>query len=305
MCFNMVVIPTIHTIHGRAVVDIAEMLELVEDKMSFNSHGYSAHVIAEDGGERVIRTLDKEEFKKALLGIGVARMMHLHFRLASSGSISLGNVHMWDVRVNDEIYRFSHNGFVSRFSSFHRYYGDVYVAAIDSVDSKSDSRQMAEDQGFAAAVSKALAGDIDSFYRYLESVYFYGVGFLTNARRAIGFSRNKQMQLYLYDGLFIMANEEIGFGYMMWSNMLFNVSVPSRSFSGYISINIEDGEPRVEAIKERPIGYGSFLVEVEKHDNKKARKAKIKKMAKRLKKSIELLDETADELLMRTYGEEK
>lgn len=71
-----------------------------------NPHGFGVRV---DDNEP-FRTLNQEEAKSFLLQISPdAQRVHLHYRLASTGEVSVANVHLW----TRDGWSFSHNGMAS------------------------------------------------------------------------------------------------------------------------------------------------------------------------------------------------
>jgi hypothetical protein len=182
-----------------------------------NNDGFSLYSL---DPEIYVRTLEKEEFDEAFERAKTAKLLHIHFRLGTSGSETLENVHMWDIGG----YKISHNGTVSNYNNYlGRYYyypyGEYSTTSItvnkndkenNAKTLYSDTRQLIEENEFQENVKERRWGKLASF---IVKKGFYGVMFLTSPSEIIGISKDKSIQVYLVmRDILIFCNTDIGRG---------------------------------------------------------------------------------------------
>ncbi len=214
MCFNIVVIP-----YRKRVFDAEEIFNDVKYYMKTNPHGFSLHAVKQNN-ELTYRTVIAEEFIDKILKLKKLRLLHIHFRFATQGSISPDNTHMFPIVINDKTYYLSHNGIVYDFVDHGKYYYYFYhylfkennvtkVITEESKDNRSDTRKMAEDRKFHKALKDLINEKPRRFIRYLFNKGFYGVMFITSKDKIIAVSKDKPIQIYLYKDLLMMANTDL------------------------------------------------------------------------------------------------
>jgi WD40 repeat protein len=180
--------------------------------------------------EKTYRTLDFEKFVEFLKdNVKNPQLLHMHFRAASSGTISLKNVHMWKVESNtksNEYYYVSHNGFVYKFSrsicvSPNIYYWDRVLSTVSTTkltkkvkeelekiikeDAESDTLQFIKTEDFR----KTLFEELNAFNEILQKNGFWGVLFATNPKRVIAVSYGKPLHIVLSNSILYFSNEDI------------------------------------------------------------------------------------------------
>jgi len=181
----------------------------------------------------------------------------VHFRLRSSGSISLDNVHMFKIGSNDRYYYVSHNGHVRMYMSGS--YNDIGFSGIceewiqihdswycrsvrpnkglnkdrKNDDAKSDTRLLVENKEFQEYV---LKNDFDNLVKLLDEKGFYGVMFITNPYEVIAISREKSIKVYLWNDLIVLSNDEIDLPVSdkEFYGLIFRRSVPRADFRDQI-----------------------------------------------------------------------
>jgi len=203
MCFNVVLV-------NPRSRDLSFLKEVLNTEARTNNDGFSLYAIDPDV---YVRTLDKEEFDEAFERAKNAKLLHVHFRLGTTGSEILENVHMWDVHG----YKVSHNGTVSNYGYLGRYYyphGEYSTTSItvnkNDKEIYSDTRQLIEENEFQENVKERRWGKLASF---IVSKGFYGVMFLTSPSEIIGISKDKSIQVYLVmRDVLIFCNTDIGRG---------------------------------------------------------------------------------------------
>ena len=202
MCFNMIYISK------NLVRETPEaILAAVFEQYKKNNDGYSMHAIVYDENigrfkSVVVRTLKIHKFITVLANLRNIKIIHVHMRDASAGSVSIDNVHMW--RVGD--FYFSHNGSVYKFVSKNRgseldmysrygyyhhlddpefleymYYriemeGCSDCEVHENLSAPSDTRMMISDERFVEAVKKL---DLSSILDAMHEMSFWGVAMLT------------------------------------------------------------------------------------------------------------------------------
>jgi len=218
MCFNIVILnPRKKDVR----VQVYNLLTMAR----FNRDGFSIYHIR-DSEEKVYRTLDFDKFVEYLKGnIKNDRLIHLHFRAASSGSVSLRNVHMWKVsrnKENSEYYFISHNGFVRRLSHITYIHPNIYYWSRtlnriskskiikelnNSVEEEidSDTLQFIKTEDF----QNALFSDLTQLNKVLEKYDFWGILFATNPKRIVAVSYGKPLHITLSNSVLYLSNDDV------------------------------------------------------------------------------------------------
>jgi len=225
MCYNAVVI---NPRQRKLLSEEKEAIIRIFDRQAMiNSHGFAAYgVIGEK--ELLSRSLVKEEVFNVINNIlrDKFKLLHVHFRYRTTGSISVNNVHMFKIASNDRYYYVSHNGHVREYMSggYKDWYCVDWIKIHDSwyckgyrpvktkdkdnkdADDKSDTRALVENKEFQEYV---LKNDFDNLVKLLDEKGFYGVMFMTNKDELIAVSRDKSIKVYLWNDLIILSNDEI------------------------------------------------------------------------------------------------
>jgi predicted glutamine amidotransferase len=214
MCFNVVVInPRKRDIR----VSVMNMLSYA----SYNRDGFSIYTV-NDNKEKVYRTLDFKSFTEFVKhNIYNNELVHMHFRMASSGTVSLKNVHMWKLDEDEDSKRYyyvSHNGTVSRYSNISyldpkvvEWYRDVYGMKLNEIielfkeDVESDTLAFIRSDAFHECIFGNLA-DLD---KVLNEASFYGVMFLTNPNEVIAISYRKPMYVVVSNSVLYFSNTDV------------------------------------------------------------------------------------------------
>jgi predicted glutamine amidotransferase len=229
MCFNSVII---NPKARKLLSDEREAIMRVFDiEAKSNSHGFAAYGVINDR-EYLSRSLVKEEVFNTINNVlrERFRLLHVHFRYRTTGSISEGNVHMFKIGDQNKYYYVSHNGHVREYMSYHDgdWYCDDWIKIHDSwycrryrsmrtndkakdkdnkdVDDKSDTRALVENKEFQEHV---LKNDLERLSKLLDEKGFYGVMFMTNKDEVIAVSKDKSIKVYLWNDLIILSNDEI------------------------------------------------------------------------------------------------
>jgi len=205
MCFNVVALNPRRGGLG-FLVDVADW------QARYNGNGYSLWAHSPDA---YVRTLDYGEFKAALRGVLSAKIVHYHLRLASSGDISIENVHMW--KVGD--YYVSHNGFVS-----------AYRGGLG--DGPSDTYQLVMSDEFREAVE---ARDWEYLGEVLKEVGFYGVMFLTSPESVVAVSLHKTVKVHDFGDVLVLSNKRLRKKYYRKWGFRFSRTPPSTSLMNAIA----------------------------------------------------------------------
>jgi predicted glutamine amidotransferase len=218
MCFNTVIInPRRKDIR----VPVFNLLTYA----GFNRDGFSIYLV-NGREEKVYRTLDFDKYLEYIKeNVKNNELLHMHFRAASSGSISLKNVHMWKVSYDDDennYYYVSHNGFVHKFSRITYIPPNVYYwgRALDRISKskvikelndsieeevESDTLQFIKTEDFR----KVLFEELNVFNEILQKYSFWGVLFATNPKRVIAVSYGKPLHIVLSNSILYFSNEDI------------------------------------------------------------------------------------------------
>lgn len=221
MCYNAI-------IYGRGFEDYLETIFDTETKT--NDDGF---FIEKNG--KIVRTIDKEEGKTALLQPNTGRYQHFHFRAVSAGSHDLENVHGWEWNG----FRVSHNGYASGGTyttgrSINSYYGydgyeDVaysnctpystahwdsktskFVSASDNKHEDTDSLEFLK----SVEVPKEFTDDeiIRVFTEAIDKKDLYGVLYVSKEDKSYVFSVRKPVHIYVTPKYSMyISNEAIDF----------------------------------------------------------------------------------------------
>jgi len=218
MCFNVVII------NPRKRDIRAQVFNLLV-YAHYNRDGFSVYFV-NNKEEKTYRTLDFEKFVEFLKdNVKNPQLLHMHFRAASSGTVSIKNVHMWRVENGDngsEYFFISHNGFVHKFSRVCYVLPNIYywsraititsktkvkkeLEEIVEKDIDSDTLQFIRTEDFR----NALFRDLNLFNEVLEKYSFWGVLFATNKKRVVAISYGKPMHIILSNSILYFSNEDI------------------------------------------------------------------------------------------------
>jgi predicted glutamine amidotransferase len=214
MCFNVVVInPRKRDIR----VPVLNLL----DYTSYNRDGFSIYMV-NNNKEKVYRTLDFKSFTEFVKhNVYNNELIHMHFRMASSGTVSLKNVHMWKLEESEDSKRYyyvSHNGTVSRYSNISyldpklvEWYRDIYGMKLNDIvrvlgeEVESDTLAFIRSEAFHKCIFSSLT-DLD---KVLNEASFYGVMFLTNPNEVIAISYRKPMYVIISNSVLYFSNTDI------------------------------------------------------------------------------------------------
>ena len=214
MCFNVVVI-------NPRKRDIRVPIMNLMDYASYNRDGFSIYMV-NNNKEKVYRTLDFKSFTEFVKhNVYNNELVHMHFRMASSGTISQKNVHMWKL-VKDEdskrYYYVSHNGTVSRYSNIYyldpklvEWYRGVYGMKLNEIvellkeNIESDTLSFIRSEAF----QKCIFGNLADLEKILNETGFYGVMFLTNPYEVLAISYRKPMYVLISNSVLYFSNTNI------------------------------------------------------------------------------------------------
>jgi len=156
--------------------------------MKTNKDGFGIRV-----DDEIIRTTNNKNFLNYILSNSIAidraRLIHVHFRLATFGLINDNNVHLWKIGG----YYCSHNGVASGYGY--------------NKDGNADSYEF-----FKSTEDKIAKEDIKGMSKALSEIN--GIVFLTreDGRRIIAGSSGKPMKIYLFkNNTIVLANQDIKF----------------------------------------------------------------------------------------------
>jgi len=180
MCFNMV----IYCSSKCELTD--EAVEVLVEKMLINHDGFMIYATKKNREIRYVRTMSMKQALATLTTLPKFTLLHIHFRLASSGAKVVENVHGW--RVGGLI--ISHNGTVLEYA-----YTDK---------EKSDTRMLVENVQFKSAIERR---DWDKVAEIVENVRFWGVMLLTSPREVYVVARCKSFYYVSEDDVAIITNE--------------------------------------------------------------------------------------------------
>jgi len=294
MCFNTVII-------NPRKKDIRVPVFNLLTYASFNRDGFSIYLVNE-GEEKVYRTLDFNKYLEYIKeNVKNNKLVHMHFRAASSGSISLRNVHMWKVSSNEEsgeYYFISHNGFVHRFSRITYVYPNVYYwsKALSKISEskmikelsngikeelESDTLQFIKTEDFR----NALFNDVSQFDKVFEKYDFWGVLFATNPKRVIAISYGKPLHVTISNSVLYFSNEDIS-SFVAKKKKIFGFEFDEalRTTYGDVVIVFNVEKMKVEKIikLERKVYYGTKA-----YFNSKSCAKKIEKIDEETLKSLD------------------
>jgi len=200
MCFNIVIINVYKKTPKDNVID--KILSVIDYEAQLNHHGYSIHYVSYDR-EYVLRTLDYKKFREELEKLlnTPFRLIHIHLRLASAGSIDEQNVHMW--KVGD--YRVSHNGHVSSYGYRYHYRIGESIQLI-SLAGDSDTKKLVDDPEFQKHL---IEHNLEKLGVLLMNKGFWGVMFASSPDNLIMISKEKSIKVYYYKGLLMFVNDDV------------------------------------------------------------------------------------------------
>jgi predicted glutamine amidotransferase len=201
--------------------DIRVPIMNLMDYASYNRDGFSIYIV-NGSKEKVYRTLDFKSFTEFIKhNIYNNELVHMHFRMASSGTVSLKNVHMWKLEEEEDSkrhYYVSHNGTVSRYSNYTylnpkivEWYRDVYGMKLNEIiemfkeDVESDTLAFIRSEAF----QKCIFGNLADLDKVLNEASFYGVMFLTNPNEVIAISYRKPMYVIISNSVLYFSNTDI------------------------------------------------------------------------------------------------
>jgi predicted glutamine amidotransferase len=195
----------------------------------YNRDGFSVYLV-DNKEEKTYRTLDFDKFVEFLKdNVKNPQLLHMHFRAASSGTVSIKNVHMWKVSYDDNennYYYVSHNGFVHKFNRITYIPPNVYYwnrallnihktkltkkveEELDKIikeDVDSDTLQFIRTDDFR----NALFNNLHTFNEVLEKYSFWGVLFATNPKYCVIVSYGKPVHITLSNTVLYFSNEDI------------------------------------------------------------------------------------------------
>jgi len=202
MCFNVVIV---NPRKKDVKVPVLNLLSF----MNVNRDGFSIYTVKE-GKEMVYRTLDPKKFIEFVkTNVSCNELIHMHFRLATTGTVALRNVHMWrieDENCSEKYYYVSHNGFVSKFAKYEHAYPWIKRIVREIKESvESDTLAFIRSEDF----QDAIFCDITRLESVLKSNGFYGVMFLTNREEMIAISYRKPIYVTLSNSLLFFSNADI------------------------------------------------------------------------------------------------
>jgi len=200
MCFNIVLINVYKKTPKDNVID--KILSVIDYEAQLNHHGYSIHYVSYDR-EYVLRTLDYKKFRDELEKLlnTPFRLIHIHLRLASAGSIDEQNVHMWKIGS----YRVSHNGHVTAYGYRYHYRMGESIQFI-SLTGDSDTKKLVDDPEFQKHL---IEHNLEKLGTLLVNKGFWGVMFASSPNNLIMISKDKSIKVYYYKGLLMFVNDDI------------------------------------------------------------------------------------------------
>jgi hypothetical protein len=144
-----------------------------------------------------LRTLDLNEYKATLPSVANAKLIHIHFRAGTSGTVNIDNVHMW--RIHD--FYVSHNGYVGEYSFFYTPYADPTVRWTKNAN--SDTYELVHDNRFQKLLKDRNWKEL---IKFLNQKHFYGVLLMNNEYEIVAFSRLKPFYIMSYGDILMFSN---------------------------------------------------------------------------------------------------
>ena len=225
MCFNIV-------IFNPKQRNLERIFQVINRNSIINNDGFSIW-----SNSVYLRTLNFNDFRMAEEKAIRSKIVHIHFRKASSGSINNNNIHMW--KISD--YYISHNGFVGRFMESHllRWFSYESFEPYENVfytATESDTYQLVHQAEFEEYLNER---NWKGLYKYLKACQFYGVLFLTNEDEMIGISIEKPIHITYYqrDNILMFSNQSLNFKSFTKYNIRFKIS---SKHEGIIHFSFED-----------------------------------------------------------------
>ncbi len=224
MCFNVVCI----ALKKNKYINVPELYQKVKYHSIINNDGFSIHVVNSSNNEFILRTTELDEFENYIENfvkiMRKVKLVHVHFRKATSGAVTPENAHMFPVTTTKRVFRLSHNGFVSGF---------------EKNNEKSDTRIMSEDPQFSSAIEYLIEKQNPrKLVKYIKTRDFYGIAFLTSPDTVIAISRNKDMHIYYDRSILCMSNSLLSLEkkIQLTKNIALTARVPHASIENAIIV---------------------------------------------------------------------
>jgi len=187
MCFNII-------IFNPSKSNLMNIFGSIERYARINNDGFS---LVSFDPHRYLRTLDLNEYKATLPSVANAKLVHIHFRAGTSGTITLDNVHMW--KIHD--FYVSHNGYVGEYSFFYTPYTDPAVKWTKNIN--SDTYELVHSKEFQELIENR---DWKELIKFLNKKSFYGVLLMNNEYEIVAFSRLKPFYIMSYGDMLMFSN---------------------------------------------------------------------------------------------------
>jgi predicted glutamine amidotransferase len=187
MCFNIV-------IFNPSKANLSNIFNSIERYARINNDGFS---LVSFDPYQYLRTLNLNEYKAILPSVANAKLVHIHFRAGTSGTVTLDNVHMW--KVSD--FYVSHNGYVGEYSFFYTPYADPTVRWTKNVN--SDTYELVHSNKFQELIENRNWREL---IKFLNQKHFYGVLLMNNEYEIVAFSRLKPFYIMSYGDMLMFSN---------------------------------------------------------------------------------------------------
>jgi len=231
MCYNLI-LKTIN-VNKKQKREVRNLLKQIFEEFKYNDDGAFLYNSLTN---QIIRTLNYDEFAKKIenLKVGDNMLLHMHLRKATSGSVSVQNVHGWRF----ENYICSHNG----------YYGEGYYYSISAkkLNDNSDSYEFFSKNAEAINSENLEAIDVEGFYgvAYCNSI---------DSKKLLIISKHKSAKLYYLKNLILISNESLDSilsQYYQVGDLKFKLVVPKTEIENKIVLLNTDN---FKILKEREI----------------------------------------------------
>ena len=187
MCFNIV-------IFNPSKSNLMSVFDNIERYARINNDGFS--LISFDPFVH-LRTLNLDEYKAILPRVTNAKLIHIHFRAGTSGTVNIDNVHMWKIKD----FYVSHNGYVGEYSFAYFQYTDPVTKWTKNVN--SDTYELVHDSRFQELLKDR---NWQELIRFLNAKHFYGVLLMNNEYLIVAFSRLKPFYIMSYGDILMFSN---------------------------------------------------------------------------------------------------